>query len=160
MKKLIILGAILFLATFGVTFGQTFYANLTSIGHNTYLISDMRVEGQDNYNLNTSSVTFEPMEDSDAMYSTCASGCFQETITLISNDDMEVVPELVIHIDGVRIDNDRFGIYMKENNMTINTIYLFEQQEKQVTFTVYLRDELTWEEQGKTLDLEIRFKAN
>ena len=161
MKKLII--TILFAATlFGIGVGASsaYYANMVSIGHKTYLIGDMRVEGQDNYQLSTNSITFQKLDDEIGMFINCTNECFQETIKLVSNDTMSVIPELIVTIDGVMVDSSRFGLIVKHNNSIIHEIHLMKDIEQSYTFTVYLRDNLTWEEMDKTLTLEIRFKSN
>jgi hypothetical protein len=161
MKKLLV--TLLFAATlFGIGVGASsaYYANMTSIGHRTYLLSDMRVEGQDNYQLTTTAITFQKLDDEVGMFIQCVTECFQETIKLVSNDTMSVTPELIVTINGVRVDSSRFGLVIKRNNMIVHEIHLMKDIEQEYTFTVYLRDDLTWEEMDKTLTLEIQFKGN
>ena len=156
MKKAIILG-IIFALSFGTTLmaSQLYDAYLTSDGHKTYSINAMNIEGGYTLDINTATVTFEPIDDNTALYDTCETECFEETVVFETNDYFEITHHLIVSIADT--PTDKFDVNFKVNNSTSDTLQL-GLGETTVTIKIWLTEELTLDEMGEDVKVELGFE--
>ena len=132
--------------------------SITSNNHRTYQISAMQVGGTEHLELETQQVTFEPIDDSEAMYGDCEGQCLQETITFETNDYLNITHKLIIYLDGVQYQGEAFDVSFTDTTNNMRTDYLdVGLGETEVDVKVWLNEELSFEEMGADVTVELRF---